>query len=188
VGGDLTYRALQITINADVERPEERVFQFDPVDRARKEHPKLVTAVLTALRAYIEAGKPWGLKRGALGGFVKWDELVCGCLAWLGYADPLQTRQDVVEEDPERAEYIALLQTWYAEFGSRQVTEIESKNGPTFHLLLHKGEWDTRVVGWRFGKMQDRVESGLKLIRGTNKQAWQVVPVGKAPGEDKLPF
>jgi len=196
VGGDLAYRALQIDVDANVERPEERKFDFDPIELARKSHPQLVTAALTALRSYLQAGQPWNLTRGGLGGFVEWDKLVSGCLTWLGYSDPVLTRQAVIGEDPERAEHIEVLQAWYGEFGTEQVTlpDIEKKpSGPTHKLLLHKAQWDARVIGWRFRRMQSRVEGGLKLVKGTNKQAWQVISAGgktpaKAPDGEDLPF
>jgi hypothetical protein len=191
VSGDLAYRALLITVDACCERPEERKFSFNPIELARQEHPKLVVAALTALLAYIRAGKPWGLDRGYLGGFESWDALVSGCLVWAGYSDPLLTRDDCIAEDPERLELIELLETWFTEFGSQDVTlsEIAKKyDSPTYRLLLNQGRWDARVIAHQLRKVQDRVENNLRLSRGTKKQSWCVSPVGKPPVKDTLPF
>jgi len=57
--------------------------------------PELAVAALTALRAYIWAGKSRGPERALLGSFEDWDRLVYGCLMWLGFADPVVMRQQV---------------------------------------------------------------------------------------------
>jgi hypothetical protein len=58
IQGDLTRRAMMVNLDANCERPEARRFDFNPTERAKKLHPELVIAALTALRAYVLAGKP----------------------------------------------------------------------------------------------------------------------------------
>ena len=105
IKGDLTRRAVMVSLDANCERPEQREFSFDPVARARERHPELAVAALTAIRAYILAGKPRESKRPLLGSFENWDRLVCGCLMWLGFADPVRTRDQVIETDPQRSTF-----------------------------------------------------------------------------------
>ena len=101
-GGDLSARAIRADINPKSERPEARAFDFDPVSRALERHPQLVSAALTALRAYLLANSPWIVKRQPWGGFEKWDRLISGTLTWLGYADPFTARERIINDDPVR--------------------------------------------------------------------------------------
>jgi hypothetical protein len=47
----------------DVERPELREFDFDPVEEAKKHRPDLVAAALTVVRAYLISGERQKLPR-----------------------------------------------------------------------------------------------------------------------------
>ncbi len=193
LAGDLASRAVQVSIDPAVERPEERPFDFDPRELARQHHPELVVALLTALRAYILAGKPWLPDREPWGGFAAWDRLVSGCLVWLGYADPVTTRGDVLAEDPERSENINILDAWFEQFQDKPTAVSEIAKNPTTEIhrvLLNKdGVWSPEWVGYRLARLRNRVDGGKKLIRvgdskgSSLKRLWRVVEVGAAPSE-----
>jgi hypothetical protein len=193
LAGDLASRAVQVSIDPGVERPEERAFDFDPREVAREYHPELVVALLTALRAYILAGKPWLPDREPWGGFAAWDRLVSGCLVWLGYADPVTTRGDVLAEDPERSENINILEAWFDQFKNQQVAVSDIAKNPTteiYRVLLNRdGAWSPEWVGHRLSRLRNRVDGGKKLIRvgdsrgSSLKRLWQVVEVGATPSE-----
>ena len=85
-----------------MERPEERVFDFDPVARVRTSRAEYVTAALTVLRAYIAASRP-DLDLSPFGSFERWSGLVRSALVWLGAVDPCDSREAVLEDDPEAA-------------------------------------------------------------------------------------
>ena len=167
IEGDLARRALLIRLDPGVEQPETLHFDFEPVARARELYSELVAAALTALRAYIVVGKPWGLKRAKLGSFEEWDSLVCGCLDWLGYADPVATTKHVSHFDPERETGLELLRTWHEEYGSDQVllSKIRKDAGETYQLLKSREEWNPRVVAFRLRRMEGRIIGGYKLHR-----------------------
>ncbi len=193
ITGDLAWRSLLVAIDANVEHPENRRFAFQPEVVAAKHHPELVVAALTALRAYILADRPWSLPRPAWGGFEKWDQLITGCLTWLGYADPKETCQMVIEDDPERKTNVGLLATWYEEFGPRpmRLEEIQkNSSGKTYQQLLGaKGEWAPREIAWRFRNLRDRVEGGYKLVKGKGPGGkdvgyWKVVRVAGGESRD----
>jgi putative DNA primase/helicase len=67
--GDITARLLKARIDAGMENPEDRVFNWDPVVYALEHRAELVHDVLTVLRAYIHCKRrarsmlPMGLLR-----------------------------------------------------------------------------------------------------------------------------
>jgi len=168
IEGDLARRALLIRLDPNMEQPELRQFDFEPVARARELYPELVSAGLTALHAYIVAGKPWELQRAKLGSFEEWDSLVTGCLTWAGYADPCQTQKHVIQNDPERETAFELLQAWHEEFGgaAKLLSQVREKQGEVYRLLCGKDSgWNPRQVAYRLRRMEGRIICGLKLRR-----------------------
>lgn len=188
IQGDLTRRALVVGLDAECERPEDRRFDFDPVQRARELHPELAVAGLTALRAYILAGKPESplFKRAPLGSFETWDRLIVGCLLWCGYSDPVETKNRVIEGDPQREADIELLKTWHDVHGEKPLSVSELLAPPTTTLTVNRvrdllvGEGaDPRSIGRRLGRLKGKVLDGLKLraVRGHLSRGWQVLKI-----------
>jgi hypothetical protein len=170
IEGDLARRAVLIQLDPGVEQPETLQFDFEPVARAKELYPELVAAALTALRAYIVAGKPWQSQRAyRLGSFEAWDSLISGCLMWAGYADPVLSREQVVQYDPERETALELLQVWHAEFGSAEMLlpKIRKMEGETYRLLCWQESWNPRQIAYRLRRMEGRIISGYKLTRST---------------------
>ncbi len=120
IEGDLTRRAIMSRLNPNVERPELRVFDRDPVAYAKENRPELVVAVLTILRAYHVAGKPG--KPVPLGSFEVWSDLVRGALIWLGCADPVETMGEIREADPVVASIRAVMSAWRETVRREQTT------------------------------------------------------------------
>jgi len=75
VVGDLVRRALTSHMDAKMERPESRTFDFDPVDRIKANRGKYLAAVFTIVRAYMAAGSP-PMEAEAFGGFDGWSRMV----------------------------------------------------------------------------------------------------------------
>jgi hypothetical protein len=192
IQGDLTRRALQVRLDADCEHPERRRFDFDPVIRAGKMHPELCIAALKALRAYLLAGKPDVLSRPALGSFEEWDRLVCGCLIWCGYADPVMTQSAVEESDPELEANLELLSVWHDSF--REPVSVgtigSSTLNPVKELLAGGEGWNAKAIGKRLRTLQDRVIGGYKLQGKINKgvRLWKVTKNGKINPEAPFPL
>ncbi len=195
IGGDLAVRSLRCDIDAGVERPEERKFEFDPVTRALEMHPELNRAALLALRAYIVTKPPWVLDREPYGGFEDWDRLVSGCLTWLGFTDPYKSRTRVIGDDPQRETNLALLEALKEEFPGQEpftVAIIDKKGlGSSAHkLLLKNGVFETRQVGWRLKRLAGRIAGGLQLKKASDPndkagnvgQWWKVVRVAETLG------
>ena len=117
VSGDMTRRVIPCEIDPGCERPDEREFKRDLYEWIPAHRPALVAAALTALRAYIAAGKPRQAIK-PLGGFKDWSDSVRSALVWLGEADALIGRESIEDADPERAKLRALLVAWHRTFGA----------------------------------------------------------------------
>lgn len=197
IGGDLSARAVRADIDAGLERPEARHFTFDPVSRAVERHPQLVTAAVTALRAYVLAGKPWQLQRATWGGFERWDALVSGCLTWLGYADPCDTRERIIESDPIRTANVDILEEWFSRYNDQPVTlaNIKKDEGTVYEALLKNNQWDGHHAQWILRRLESQVCNGYRLVRLTGRSRFKVELVGRqgaipyeSPAVSSIPF
>jgi putative DNA primase/helicase len=115
---DMVRRFIVIQIDPRTERPEDRVFDFDPVAEALAQRPALVVACLTILRAYHIAGAP-PQKGASTGSFDAWAAQVRDPLLWLGEADPVATTHRMRGSDPAREELAMMMQAWGGAFGVR---------------------------------------------------------------------
>lgn len=195
--GDMTRRVVCCQLDPQCERPEERQFSRNLHDWIPANRPALVAAVLTALRAYIVAGKP-RQNIPILGGFEDWSNLVRSALIWLGEADPTAGRERLEDTDPVREKLRGLLLAWYATFKTIPSTCSEAifkanektwdegnevRAYPALHDVLsehftdRRGELNGHLIG-RFIKQQTRrVECGLRFEKyGKHgaRQKWRV--------------
>jgi len=108
--GDLCRRVITVNLDSEMERPEFRQFDSDPVERVLANRGAYIAAALTICRAYVVAGRL--NKAPRLASFEGWSDLVRSALIWLGKADPVQSMEIARAEDPERAELRALLEAW----------------------------------------------------------------------------
>lgn len=102
--GDMETRAIMCSLDARVERPEERRFEGDLREWFIASRPKLVSAGLTALRSFAAAGYPQSDALAPFARFEDWDRRVRHALVWLGEPDPLATRKLVAGRDEVRIE------------------------------------------------------------------------------------
>lgn len=174
LSGDVTRRALICRLNAGMERPDQRQFDFDPRQEAVSDRPRLVAAGLTILRSYIAAGRPNPMDR--VGSFEQWN-LVREALVWVGCADPALTRDRVLADDPQKEVLIDLLRLWRQALGDRQVTLIElaalaeRDEGGLVRKLAEElaantrfhNSFNARSVGRFLAKHLDRIADGLAL-------------------------
>lgn len=92
-------RVLHVRLESPEANPEDRVgFRHENVEAyARAHRAELVTAALTALRAYVLAGRPRD-RLPPWGSFSGWSDLIRGAIVWCGLADPAETRQELRAE------------------------------------------------------------------------------------------
>jgi nucleoid DNA-binding protein len=106
---DLVRRTLAIRMDAKMERPETRKFDFNPIDEVLKDRGQVIADILTIARAYIVSGAK--VKLTEFGGFDEWSRVVREPLVWLGLPDVLLSQEQLHRDDPERnaaRQFIAL--------------------------------------------------------------------------------
>jgi hypothetical protein len=170
--GDTSRRAVICRLDAQVERPDTRTFDFDCHAEVLAERPQLVVDALTILLAYHLAGRPCSLQ--PMGSFADY-EWIRGALVWLECADPAETRLSILANDPRKDELILIMEMWEQAFGSMaiDVAEIERRalqHGQTpdaVTLLRNKlvevccrSGWSGKSVGWWLRRNKDRIVGG----------------------------
>jgi len=174
LAGDTSRRAVMCRLDAKVERPDTRTFDFDCHAEVLAARPELVVAGLTILRAYHVAGRP--AKLTPMGSFNDW-EWVRGALVWLGRADPADTRSSILDSDPRKDELISVMEQWSQVFAAEHVTvghiatrdkrqKPEDPATPADALRARltevacKGSWNAKSVGWWLRRNKDSVVGG----------------------------
>jgi putative DNA primase/helicase len=103
IRGDLTRRTLVAVLDRQTENPQNYDFQHKPVEIVQRDRGRYVAAVLTVLRAHLQAGFPGAVGLKPLASFEIWSRVVRGALVWLDQADPCAGMSRVTEADPDRA-------------------------------------------------------------------------------------
>lgn len=202
---DMARRVIPIDLDARVERPDERTgFRHpDLIEYVKDKHPQLIVAALTILRAYHVAERP---KHGnpKMGSFEAWDDLIRGCVIWLGLADPLEGRARIrAESDMDIATIAEVLHAWHSKYGSsaHAITEAISdakqdsiqasgnakvmiQDSPLMAALrlVDPTGRDPRpnIVGYRFRAWRGRIVDGRRLEIAGRPQGvaeWRVASV-----------
>lgn len=125
--GDTTRRVLVVRIDAGVEAPASRVFDFDPLVEVRTNRAAMVAAVLTLVR--------WAAPLrgdGRVGSFEAWDQAVAQTIRALGrddIADPADVLRRGVDDDPVKEENMVLLDALHGLFGDEwfQASEVVAR-------------------------------------------------------------
>ena len=87
-------RVVPIVIDPEMEKPEERTgFTYpDLLSWCVTIDAELVTAAITVMLAYAQAGWPQQTTQ-SYGSFERWYERICGALMWAGQPDPCDGRR-----------------------------------------------------------------------------------------------
>jgi putative DNA primase/helicase len=190
ISGDLGRRSLLCSLDAGVERPELREFDYSPTALARRERGNFVVAGLTMLRAYITAGRP--AMASPLGSFEAWSGLVRNTVMWLGEADPCGTIETARASDPRLLQLAGVLDLWERIFGDetrRSVREVirevssfdegdawQKPRHPDFRDLL------TTIAGDHNGINSRRLGRWLHAIQGRIVRGRRIVQAGLLAG------
>ncbi|WP_310445927.1 hypothetical protein [Thiobacillus sp.] len=131
---DLKRRSCLVRMDAKVERPEHRVFDFDVLQEAAAQRDELIRAALDISKAYLECGAPEVMvkdetgKESALkpaGSFETWDRMVRRPLVWCGMPDPLESAETLREMDPELEATAMLVEAWHRVFQDCAVKAVD---------------------------------------------------------------
>jgi len=195
ITGDLRTRALLCRLDPQCERPEEREFMVDLREQFLRLRPRLVTAGLTVMRAFLASResvpvKPWGR-------FESWSDMVRAPLVWLGYADPCESLRTIETDDPERGLHLRFMLAWLQEFEGKPKTSREAITwveeaalrgiDPTplmdviRDIATDRGEKLNvkRLSGW-IGRHVSRIVAGMHLLKDgqhNHTDLWKVEKV-----------
>lgn len=202
---DMTRRVVLCQLDPQTEAPEKREFSRNLYEWIPANRPALVMAALTALRAYVVAGKP---KQPVppMGSFEDWHQLVRSALIWLGEADPLGDTDQMEDTDPTRMKLRALMFAWHGAFRSipttckeaiaraNATTRDENGDEVPMDVILRdvlvdhfadgrKGGISSRYLGEFISKNKGRIECGAKFEeagKAHSAQLWRLKVTDKS--------
>jgi hypothetical protein len=125
--GDMIRRTLTCNLVADVERPELRKFEFDPVTRVLADRAGYLGAVFTIIRAYQQAAAPAVVD--PIGSYGKWSSMVRAPLVWLGEDDPIESMETAREEDTDLSNLRELFAQWQEHLADRGSLSVRNRRG-----------------------------------------------------------
>jgi hypothetical protein len=98
------------------------------IDWIIENRPKLIAAVLTALRAFIIHGHKDA--KPTISRFPEWGNLIGNALIWYGYADPTRGGDAIRAADPVKEAMRGVVRAWGRQFGDAAVTAAQLVSSP----------------------------------------------------------
>ena len=203
--GDTHRRILLARLDAQIETPFKREFEFDPLTEVCNNRQALVVAALTIVRAYITAGRP-KVATGRIASFELWDDLVRQPLCWLRervmeserhltdlplFVDPADSIDRAASENPETSKLAALLNAWIATFGTTPTSPAQAitKAAETFgacsvlfdaldEIAGQNSKLNVRILGRWLERHAGQLCTGLRLVlanKTNGLKRWTVV-------------
>ncbi|TGQ16378.1 hypothetical protein [Mesorhizobium sp. M2E.F.Ca.ET.219.01.1.1] len=188
---DVVRRTVLCSLDANMERPEQRQFKAKPFDLVIADRGRYIAAALVVVRAYVVAGCPDTLP--ALASFEDWSRLVRSALVWLGRADPVATQEAARRDDPSKNLFRQFVAGWREASGTDHpltATELkklaeEKTNIGMFepkHMELHaalvaiaappgRGEISVLRLGKWLGERFGQIVDGVKLLGERDKHS-----------------
>jgi putative DNA primase/helicase len=172
MGGDLVFRTVGCRLDAEEEHPEERTFNFDPMQEVRKDRGAYLAAVFTIIRAFFAAGtpKPANMKRVA--GFDQWSQWIQQPLMWLGMPDPFGSMEKMRGRVPTEEKLLQVLEVLQQVFKTdderRAITVAEcakrAEQCPALReWMLVRGEINTRSFGRLLTGYDGKIRGGWRI-------------------------
>lgn len=203
--GDTHRRILLARLDAQIETPFKREFDFDPLADVCNSRQTLVVAALTIVRAYIAAGRP-KVGKGRIASFELWDDLVRQPLCWLRervaesgrdltdlpkFVDPADSIDRAASENPETTKLAALLNAWIATFGNTPTSPAQAIAKAIEHSGVHSalfdaldeiagqnGKLNVRILGRWLERHAGQLCTGLRLVlanKTNGLKRWTIV-------------
>jgi hypothetical protein len=185
---DLLRRVLTIHLDPRNATPALLSYKRSPLARVRAERARYVSAVLTIILAWRQAGMP----RSEIASIVTydgaWTDYCRHPLIWLGHPDPASALIAQVRHDPDAEILGALLAAWHKAFGStpttiRKALEVAYRENSDLleaiqeFPVMERGEINRFKLGWLLSRNTNRIVQGLELQQGSadGRKAWRVV-------------
>ena len=183
--GELPRRFLVCRLDAGVESPITRQFDFEPVAMVKSHRMRLIADIFTIYRAWILARRPVMVK-GTVGSYENWSATIRQCTIWVGQfldgvqvGDPAASLLANTMADPAREEEHELLAVLMEKFGEATPftarTLVEHCNSRPYEPLaqafreLSPRGVTTRSVGSVLKNRRDRLIRGLILRKAENR-------------------
>lgn len=178
LGGNIPRRCFQVFINAKVVQPWARTGFAHPQLKAwvLEHRARILGAILTLARAWIQAGEPQPASPVVMGGFEEWVRVVGGILHHAGANDFLGNLQEMyAESDDDTPEWEAFLLAWEEQFGDayKAVSEVVTalQNNEEFARRLPSSLADSFAnMGEGAGGKRRAVGFNMRLGRQLAKQ------------------
>lgn len=181
LSGDMPTRCLLIRIEPEDERPEQRRFPFDQVERAKKLFPQAVMAIKAMLRAHQLHGFPGTKTLKNASRFPTWDKRVRAAIIWAGYADPIITQEAIRSDDPVRTENLRVLWILREKFKDEPFLTCNIST----RLLQDSLEVLKQITGHKDGEALNERKVGKYFshnLVGRWFEGIRLVKTGKTPG------
>ena len=204
VRGDMVRRTILTQLDAQVERPEQRVFEErDLVGATRRRRSERLRAIFMILKGYQQSGCT-DFQDDRLGRFEEWSERVCHPIQWLGLPNPTDSQALLRQEDPEFEALRSLLVAWHGAHNSAWIGtkdlipeysfgfQSDPLQGSLGQALIEvagsRDRVDSKRLGWYLKRNLGRVAGGFRLERkdkgdlaGNHGHQYRVVPVDQSP-------
>ena len=145
VTGDMVRRTLLAVLDANMERPELREFERNPVAEVLANRGTFVAACLTIIRAYVAAGSPGRL--APVASFEDWSDTGRSALVWLRQEDPCASMEEAREDDPELSDLRMVVTAWHDAFGTDPITVRKAIETATALVGQADGHGDVPTYG-----------------------------------------
>ena len=209
--GDVARRVVQITLEPQEEKPDERTdfVHKDLRKHVREKERTYLAHACTILLSYLDAGAPQ--PSGGYGSFEEWNALVRGCVLWVTGIDPLADQDKQMADDEGLSAWRQLLDAWHTCLGEGGRTLAQALDMLRVHtqqdkegnylspscatwltlrealtVLDKKGDatkFDTRSIAAAFSKYKGRILNGRKMIDASEAHKVAVWKVQTVPSK-----
>jgi hypothetical protein len=182
---DIVSRSILIQLDTNSETPEDREFNFNPVQFIAQNRADVQAAILTLVRAWLEAGGQTRAKK--VSRFPAWERIIGGILETAGIEGFLDNHKAARENaDGETTAWRGFIEAWYAAHDDdfRTVAELlQTPDGDDLKAFI--GDKDAgKIFGKMLQKRKNQVIHGYKVTREEPRgrvNRWRLVPAFVEP-------
>jgi len=190
---DLLRRVVTINLDPKTAIPATKQYDHDPVAMVKANREEYVSAVLTLIKAWQQAGSPRTEVEPIATYNGLWSDYCRHAVIWLGYPDPATTLIEQLKHDPDAEPLLNLMKAWYTCFQSqlttvrKAVTSIQSHDASDAKKellealkelpVVERGMLNNGKLGWFMKRNMGRIIEGHRIERGEadGRPAWRVV-------------
>ncbi len=185
---DIISRSILIQLDTNKENPEDREFNFNPLQFIAQNRAETQAAILTIVRAWLEAGKP--NRAAKVSRFPAWERTIGGILEVAGVSGFLENFKEVRNKiDPESNAWRGFIEAWHDAHGEsfKTVKELlETPDGDDLKAII--GEKDpAKVFGKQLQTRKNKVISGCKITQEEPRgrvNRWRLVSISARNDEN----